>query len=185
MARQTKMDLEKIVAIGKELGLSGADLHSFVKEREKMDAEERTAQQKLERDERNKQREHEKEMREYELRIIQEQNAKGVDGQATNSTVFGMQQSKAKMPRLPHFNEQKDDMDAYLGRFERFATSMGWADSEWSISLSVLLTGRALEVYSRLSVEQASDYNQVKKSLLHRFQLTEEGFRVKFRNSKL
>ena len=51
-------------------------------------------------------------------------------------------------------------------------------------SLSALLTGKALEVYSRLSVEQASDYEEIKTSLLHRFQLTEEGFRLKFRNTK-
>ena len=50
-------------------------------------------------------------------------------------------------------------------------------------SLSALLTGKALEVYSRLSVEQASDYEEIKTSLLHRFQLTEEGFRLKFRNT--
>ena len=181
------MDLEKIVAIGKEIGLTGQELQNFVKEREQRVAEERIAMQKLERDERNRQREHEKEMREYELKIIQEQNAKGDDGDGTNvtnSTVLGSSNPKAKMPKLPHFNEQKDDMDAYLRRFERFASAMGWAETEWPISLSALLTGKAMEVYSRLSVEQASDYKHVKESLLHRFQLTEEGFRLKFRNSK-
>ncbi len=91
--------------------------------------------------------------------------------------------SKAKMPKLPFFNEQKDDMDAYLRRFKRFATAMGWPNSDWTMSLSALLTGKAFEVNSRLSVEQVSDYEQVKTSLLHRFQLTEEGFRLNFRNT--
>ena len=143
------MDLEKIVAIGKEIGLTGQELHNFVKEREQRVAEERIAMQKLERDERNRQREHEKEMREYELKIIQEQNAKGDDGDGTNvtnSTVLCSSNPKAKMPKLPHFNEQKDDMDAYLRRFERFASAMGWAETEWPKSLSALLTGKAMEV---------------------------------------
>jgi len=124
-----------------------------------------------------------KEMKEIELKLIQEQKAQeSVMEHIANSTMHGG--AKAKLPKLPHFNEQKDDMDAYLRRFERFATSMGWPHSEWSMSLSALLTGKALDVYSRLSVEQASDYDQVKTSLLYRFQLTEEGFRVKFRSTK-
>ncbi len=44
--------------------------------------------------------------------------------------------------------------------------------------------GKALEVYSRLPPTHASDYDILKESLLKRFQLTEEGFRLKFRNGK-
>ena len=35
------------------------------------------------------------------------------------------QGAKAKLPRLPAFNEQCDNMDAYLKIFERFAESAG------------------------------------------------------------
>ena len=181
-----KMDTEKMVALGKDMGLSGQDLYCFVKEREQKVAEERAARQNWEREERVKEREHEKEMRELELKLMHEQNSILND----SDSKFGVKPNvptslmKSKMPKLPYFNDQKDDMDAYLRRFERFATSMGWPASEWSTSLSALLTGKALEVYSRLSLEQANDYPVVKTSLLHRFQLTEEGFRLKFRNAK-
>ena len=50
--------------------------------------------------------------------------------------------------------------------------------------MSALLQGRALEVYSRLAVSEASNYDALKESLLKRFHLTEEGFRNKFRSSK-
>ena len=57
----------------------------------------------------------------------------------------------AKVPRLPTFQDGKDSLDAYLERFERFATNHQWPKETWASSLSALITGKALEVYSRLS----------------------------------
>ena len=92
--------------------------------------------------------------------------------------------SKSLRPKLPKFEEQKDDMDAYIERFERFARSQGWRDDTWAVSLSSLLTGKGLEVYTSMPPEQADDYPALKKAVLKRYQLTEEGFRLKFRDSK-
>ena len=47
-----------------------------------------------------------------------------------------------------------------------------------------MLSGRALDVYSRLSEEAAVDYDQVKLALMKRYDLTEDGYRRKFRLSK-
>lgn len=55
---------------------------------------------------------------------------------------------------------------------------------EMAINLSALLTGKALEVYFRLTSAEADEYDTVKDSLLKRYQLTEEGFRQTFRDSK-
>ena len=44
---------------------------------------------------------------------------------------------------------------------------------------SALLSGRALEVYSRLSEEAAQDYDRVKLALMKRYDLTEDGYRRK------
>ena len=52
-------------------------------------------------------------------------------------------------------------MDAYLKRFERFAKNAKWPAEEWATNLSTLVQGKALEVYSRLSVEDANDYVNV------------------------
>ena len=79
----------------------------------------------------------------------------------------------------------KDDLDAYLQRFERFADTAKWHKSGWALKLSALLSGRALEVYSRLSEEAAKDYDKVKIALMKRYDHTEDGYCRKFRASKL
>ena len=78
----------------------------------------------------------------------------------------------------------KDDLDAYLQRFERFADTAKWHRTGWASKLSALLSGQALEVYSRLSEEAARDYDKVKIALMKRYDLTEDGYRRKFRASK-
>ena len=75
-------------------------------------------------------------------------------------------------------------MDAYLQRFERFAATDKWEKTGWASKFSALLSGRALEVYSRLPEEAAQDYDRVKLALMKRYDLTEEGYRRKFRASK-
>ena len=46
--------------------------------------------------------------------------------------------------------------------------------------MSELLKGRALDVYDRLSTEDAADYDKLKDTLLKNFDMTERGFRKKF-----
>ena len=87
-----------------------------------------------------------------------------------------------KGPKLSLLEEGKDDMDAYLHRFERFSKSVGWPQKEWAVRLSSLLKGKALEAYTRLSNTDAEDFDKVKQALLKRFELTQEGFRQKFRS---
>ena len=79
-----------------------------------------------------------------------------------------VREDRAKAPKLPSFVDGKDDLDAYLQRFERFATTAKWEKTGWASKLSALLSGRALEVYSRLSEEAAQDYDRVKLALMKR-----------------
>ena len=90
-------------------------------------------------------------------------------------------EDRAKAPKLPSFVDGKDDLDAYLQRFERFAETGKWKKDGWASKLSALLSGRALEVYSHLSEEAAKDYDKVKIALMKRYDLTEDGYRRKFR----
>jgi len=85
---------------------------------------------------------------------------------------------------MPYFDEDKDCMDAYLNRFERFAEVEHWKKDSLAICLSALLKGKALEVYAHLPTEQASDYDSLKAALLQRFQLSEDGFKQKFHTAK-
>ena len=90
----------------------------------------------------------------------------------------------ARNPKLPYFEESKDKMDSYLSRFEKYAVANKWDRSIWAAYLSALLKGRALEVYDRLSVADANDYEKLRDALLKNFDMTERGFRKKFRNDR-
>ena len=90
----------------------------------------------------------------------------------------------ARNPKLPYFEESKDKMDSYLSRFEKYAVANKWDRSIWAAYLSALLKGRALEVYDRLSVADANDYEKLKDALLKNFDMIERRFRKKFRNDR-
>ena len=87
----------------------------------------------------------------------------------------------ARDPKLPYFDESKNKMDSYLSRFEKYATANELKKSVWAAYLSALLKGRALDVYDRLSVDDAADHEKLKEALLKNFDMTERGFRKKFR----
>ena len=91
---------------------------------------------------------------------------------------------KARTPKIPAFNEGKDEMDAYLLRFERYASAQGWKRETWATDLSALLQGKALGVYALMPQEDAMDYDKLKCALLQRYQLTEEGFKRKYRKCR-
>ena len=84
-------------------------------------------------------------------------------------------------PKLPYFDESKDKMDSYLSRFEKYATANEWKKRIWAAYSSALLKGRALDVYDRLSVDDAADNEKLKEALLKNFDMTERVFRKKFR----
>ena len=44
-----------------------------------------------------------------------------------------------------------------------------WEKVKWAIKLSELLSGRAMDLYTRMSNEDAKDYDKLKKALLTRY----------------
>ena len=92
--------------------------------------------------------------------------------------------AETKTFELPGFVDGIDNLDNYLLRFERYATIAGWQRGTWAIWLNPLLTGKALDVYSGLSSEDARNYDKLRKALLHRYNFTEKGYRESFRNAK-
>ena len=89
----------------------------------------------------------------------------------------------AKSPKLPSFIDEKDELDSYLLCFERYAENASWEKDTWAIKLSALLTGRAMDVYTRMLDADASDYDKLKKALLTRYNYTEDGYRKRFREA--
>ena len=57
----------------------------------------------------------------------------------------------AKSPKLPSLIDEKDKLDSYLLRFERYTENANWEKNMWAIKLSALLTGGAMDVYIRMS----------------------------------
>ena len=90
----------------------------------------------------------------------------------------------AKAPKIPAFNEGKDEMDSYLLRFERYATAQKWEPDTWATGLSALLQGKALDVYALMPKEDALNYDKLKVALLKRYELTEEGFKRKYKKCR-
>ena len=43
--------------------------------------------------------------------------------------------SMGSVPKLPSFDEKMDDLDAYLYRFEGYATMQGWPKERWASNL--------------------------------------------------
>ena len=151
------MELQTIV---ETMGLRGQEALQFIRE-----------QQELARTLRHEEREEAERQRQHELTL---QQAAPGNGQAQNG-------NERKTPKLPKFIDGTDAIDSYLQRFERLARTNNWTEDTWAVSLSVLLTGKALDVYSRLSEEEAISYVHLKEALLKRYNLTEEGYRNKFR----
>ena len=75
-------------------------------------------------------------------------------------------------------------MDSYLRRFERYAEVQRWHTDSWATTLSALLKDRALDVYALLPPVEASNYQALKTALLKRYELTEDGFKQKFRSCR-
>ncbi|KAK7092391.1 hypothetical protein V1264_008140 [Littorina saxatilis] len=172
---------DQIRSEGQALGLTGTDLVSFVVERERLAVE----RERLDRDDRaiarreNAEIELERErskQKEFELERAR------LDTRGTASSQ--PQLAFSFKPKLPAFNEDVDDIDAYLFRYEVHAKSCNWPADIWVIHLSSLLTGKALIVYHSLAIEQELSYPDLKEALLKRFQCSEEGFREKFRSCK-
>ena len=121
----------------------------------------------------------EKELALKELELKAQQSQAGASLAATPPP----RNKDAKSPKLPSFIDEKDELDSYLLRFERYAENASSEKDTWAIKLSALLTGRAMDVYTRMSDADASDYDKLKKALLTRYNYTEDGYRKRFREA--
>ena len=196
----------ELIEQGKALGYKEQELKDFVKQQQDILREERAAKRQLEKEQLELRNEAEKRKQEKEQLELQAQlDRERWDAEMKKSQLDHEHQLeiltkkaelksadkpddsaivKPKMPKLPSFDDSKDDMDSYLRRFERYADVMKWKKDMWATNLSALLKGRALDVYALLPPDQALDYDALKTALLKRFDLTEDGFKRKFRASR-
>ena len=202
------METQQLVDLGKQMNLEGEELREFVRAEQalardeiirireemkedeariaEMEEAERIRQHKKEDEERiaameeaEKIRQHEKEVLRIQVEAdrirLQETSMSREMNDSANRT-----RNSGRSPKLPVFSEAKDDMDTYLQRFERYAENEGWDADCYGTYLGSLLSGKALEVYSRLPASEARDYYKLKEALLIHYQLPQEDYRKKF-----
>ncbi|RUS77523.1 hypothetical protein EGW08_014707 [Elysia chlorotica] len=144
--------IQEIKEIAEELQLRGDEKKKFIiEEMDKLrklqaEKEEREAKLQAEREEREAKLQAEKELKMEEMRTqlelarIQAQASQQSEHNLTSGSTRSVHEgehSKFKMPKLPAFVDRKDDLDSWLLRFERFATTSGWP-KESTMTLSIL-----------------------------------------------
>ena len=171
--------VQELKILGEEIELTGSDLADFIKEQQAAERTERELDRAYQKEERERQFELEKlkiekekmdkdieeakiaaqqevekerlvlqakkEAMEFDLRRLAAER-----GHYSGDNIEAKPRVSGKAPRMPHFDEERDFMDSYLSRFERFAESQKWNRDDWATCLSALLKGRALDVYARL-----------------------------------
>ena len=199
-----KMDFFDVWAKkGKDLGLTGEQLIQFAekhsndeaeREERRMNREHERGLAEMQRDEAEKQRdeaekqrdEAERQRDEAEKQRLHEIDMEQRRQEKRNQGTEGQEQShKGKqgyIPKLPPFQEDTDDIDSFLYRFEVHATSCEWEEEKWPLYVASLLKGSALSLYHSLAAGGAISWDSLKTELLKKFQCSEEGFRDKFRH---
>ena len=172
-----------------DICLQGKDIAEYVARQQNLDREERAAwrvAQKFHAEEKKRA----DEIRLAQIEIEKELKIKEMELQAqqaqanTSAAITPPPRNKdAKSMKLTSFIDEKDELDSYLLRFERYAENASWEKDTWAIKLSALLTGRAMDVYTRMSDTDASDYDKLKEALLTRYNYTEDGYRKRFREA--
>ena len=153
--------IREFATLGRELGFTGGDLNGFV------NARCQEAVERMRAEESEKAREHEMKMAE-----LRSQNA------STRSDVHSLHLKIGK------FDDNQDKFDSYINKFELFAESQKVPDELRALYLISNLTGRALDVVNRMDVGDRDDYAKIKHELMAHYQLTEEGYRRKFRTAR-
>ncbi|XP_075737410.1 uncharacterized protein LOC119162224 [Rhipicephalus microplus] len=181
-------DFDKLMEQGRGFGLEGRELYDFVERERSKRKEERDAERAYFRQLAEFEMEQEREksrlrIQEERERLSLRQQSTPQSGQTTGSEAAGRMHPISPHKLMPPFNEARDDLDAYLRRFEHVAQSQRWPREDWATALSLCLSGEALNVFSRMPASDCTDYEKLRKALMIRFRLTEEGFREKFRRA--
>ena len=206
------MDIEKLLKLGTQIGLSGDELRVWTEQRmqehreEKEKEREERERQRQENDKEREERERQRQENEKERVAVAEQarlEQEKIRDQAAliekqlelerlklENPITQPQESAnsrgvgVKAPRLPPFDDKVDQIDSYLLRFERYASVNKWNNEDWGTHLAALLRGVSLDVHSRMDEDEAKDYQKVKEALLRRYNLTEEGYQERFRKAR-
>lgn len=136
---------------------------------------------KLEIQERQQERQIQLELEKEKLKMqerieLERLKLQGNGSQQSNASSFHAAQN---VRLVPSFCEKT--VDKYFPHFEKIAANLNWPYAYWPTLLQTVLVGRAAEVYSALSLEDAADYKTIKNAILNAYELVPETYRQKFR----
>ncbi|XP_062586991.1 uncharacterized protein LOC134248592 [Saccostrea cucullata] len=152
----------------------------------KLEIEQERERQAFEREKREYEKEKSAQDREHELQIkkleFETQKIKHeleLEAKAKSKSDFDVTKNIRLVPKF-----QEKDVDKYFIHFEKIAENLKWPKEFWPLLLQSAFVGKAREVYSALSLQQSTDYDVIKKSVLKAYELVPEAYRQKFRNYK-
>ena len=158
--------LQKLIKVGGDMGLHGKELRNWadkkIEDERQAKKEEREALTFRIKEEREKIQDQaalareqaaiareQATLAEKQLQLERLRSSNGASPGSSPSTSEGQPNRNVgvKSPRLPCYEESRDQIDSYLLRFERYATVNNWSLPDGAIHLSALLRGKALDVY--------------------------------------
>ncbi|KAK0145216.1 Retrovirus-related Pol polyprotein from transposon 412 [Merluccius polli] len=114
----------------------------------------------------------------YRLDLINEGKLFDPNNQSVPGNLFDVATSLRLVPKC-----SEEDIDTFFLLFERLAKTRKWSDPEQTLLLQCVLTGKAQEAVSALSMADSENYNKVKAAVLKAYELVPEAYRQKFRKS--
>ncbi|XP_013071132.2 uncharacterized protein LOC129924728 [Biomphalaria glabrata] len=104
-------------------------------------------------------------------------------GEERNKTDM-LGRSSRLFEKIPKFDEQIDNLDSYIRRFETIAISTDTRQELWGPQLLTLIGGKGLDACQTLTESGMKDYKTLKKTLLEFYDFTEDGYRRRYYATK-
>ncbi|KAK7108403.1 uncharacterized protein [Littorina saxatilis] len=155
--------------------------------RRKQEREEEEARLRQEETRRRQERDEEEYTRRQRLAELEEERIRTQIAMAQREETAHVPHIRPIEPvrlKIDPFDTTKEDLDTFLGRFERAASLSGWnRERDWGARLGTLLKGFSSEVYLELPDEDAVKYDKVVETLRGAFRWTADSYRSKFRQA--
>lgn len=120
-------------------------------------------------------------VRDKDRQLEYEKLRRGVDANSAGNTGDSKECNVANMVKLlPKFNDR--DLETFFALFENLAVDRRWSDSERTLLLQSVLTGKAQDAFVALSADERKKYASVKGAVLKAYELVPEAYRQKFRH---
>ena len=78
---------------------------------------------------------------------------------------------------------ESDDIEAFLTTFERMMLAYEIRRERWAYKLAPNLTGKAQQAYAAMPTEEAGNYEALKVAILRRYDINQETYRQRFRQT--